>query len=77
MMISQNGRMEEEASDSRRMDKKRKADVKKASFTNIAIPNLMLLGWRGWWQRMEAEGRTEQARLENKEYWTESRCSNN
>ena len=70
-------RMEEEASSSRRLDKKRKADVKKASFTNIIIPNLMLVGWRGWWQRMEAEARKDQARLEKEEDWIKSRSQNN
>ena len=69
--------MEEEASSSRRLDKKRKADVKKASFTNIIIPNLMLVGWRGWWQRMEAEARKEQARLQKKDDWIKSKSSNN
>ena len=47
-------RMEEEASASRRLDKKRNADVKEVSFTNIVIPNLMLVGWRGLWQRMKS-----------------------
>ena len=37
----------------------------------------MLVGWRGWWQRMEAEARKDQARLEKEEDWIKSRSQNN
>ena len=54
--------MEQEASTSTRIDLRSLADQKKASFTKINIPNLKYVGWRGWWQRMEAECWREQTK---------------
>ena len=70
-------RMEDEASASKRMDRKRDADRKKTPFKNNKIPNLTLAGWMGWWQRMEAENRKEQTKLRDYEEWKKAKSINN
>jgi hypothetical protein len=41
------------------------------------IPNLTLVGWRGWWQRMEAESRIKQTKLGATEEWRKAKSRNN
>ena len=36
------------------------AEQEKNTFRNKVLPNQVLVGWRGWWSRMEAESRKEE-----------------
>jgi hypothetical protein len=45
------------------MSKKRKlqqAGQAKRTFDDRVLPNQALVGWRGWWSRMEAESRKDE-----------------
>ena len=43
------------------------AGVAKEKYTERTIPNIALVGWRGWWNRMEAESKREEKEKKKKE----------
>ena len=51
--------VEHQLGPTQRSEKQTKAKIKKENYSNLVLPNQLLLGWRGWWSRMEAEGRKD------------------
>ena len=69
--------MEREAEATRRMDRQLKVSRKKDYFWNMTNPNMILPGWRGWWSRMEAEGKREKEKQNLIPEWMKSRMRYN
>ena len=68
--------MEQEAKSSRMMDILSKVALKRV-FKNRFLPNLILTGWRGWWPRMEAEGRKDEGKQKHNQERIRSRIKTN
>ena len=43
---------------------------KKKSFTHIKLPNQVLVGWKGWWDRAEADRKREGKEPDGNNSWS-------
>ena len=55
--------------------KKKVERKKKESFSTIKLPNQVLVGWKGWWDRVEADGKREGKKPEKNNSWSRNRSN--